>query len=111
MYQRNFALLSTAWALAPLAYATPRVLNLDFSIAKNEAPAAGLVARAVDKTAEVQLSNLKALYLLNVSVGTPPQQLQVQIDTGSADLWMPESGKTLCTIEGQSCGQTGSCIR
>ena len=86
------------------------MLNLDFSIAKNEAPAAAVAARTVDKTSEVQLSNLKALYLLNISVGTPPQQLQVQIDTGSADLWMPESGKTLCNIEGQSCGQTGSCM-
>lgn len=27
-------------------------------------------------------------YLVNISVGTPPQEVTVQLDTGSADLWI-----------------------
>jgi hypothetical protein len=28
------------------------------------------------------------LYFVNASVGTPPQDVQLQIDTGSSDVWM-----------------------
>ena len=33
--------------------------------------------------------NLDLLYYGEVRVGTPPQSLTVQVDTGSADLWVP----------------------
>jgi hypothetical protein len=29
------------------------------------------------------------MYLVNVTVGTPPQPLQLQLDTGSSDVWLP----------------------
>jgi hypothetical protein len=28
------------------------------------------------------------LYFVNASVGTPPQEVQLQVDTGSSDVWM-----------------------
>lgn len=33
--------------------------------------------------------NLDLLYYGEARVGTPPQSLTVQVDTGSADLWVP----------------------
>ena len=35
--------------------------------------------------------NLDLLYYGEVRVGTPAQSLTVQVDTGSADLWIPAS--------------------
>lgn len=36
-----------------------------------------------------QLLTADALYVANFSVGRPPQQLLLQLDTGSSDLWVP----------------------
>lgn len=41
-------------------------------------------------TLPVALANEETDYLVNIEVGTPPQKLQVQIDTGSSDLWVPD---------------------
>lgn len=38
------------------------------------------------------LQNEYALYLTDLEVGTPGQKLQVNIDTGSSDLWLPAEG-------------------
>jgi hypothetical protein len=35
-------------------------------------------------------------YLVNVSVGTPLQFLQLQIDTGSSDIWFPSAHGDVC---------------
>ena len=36
-------------------------------------------------------------YYLNVSIGTPPRQFLLQLDTGSADLGIPKWGCKSCT--------------
>lgn len=47
------------------------------------------------------------LYYANVTAGTPPQELSLQIDTGSSDVWLPSSTAQLCNMrrgcEGGSC--------
>lgn len=35
-------------------------------------------------------------YLVNITVGTPAQKLAVTLDTGSSDLWIPDSSASLC---------------
>jgi hypothetical protein len=36
------------------------------------------------------------MYLVNITVGTPPQPLQLQLDTGSSDIWIPFASAMPC---------------
>lgn len=60
-------------------------------------------------TITATLSNGVALYYTNVTVGTPGQPFQLQIDTGSSDVWIPSSSAALCkSAYAEGCPQ-GSC--
>ncbi|KAE8333821.1 aspartic peptidase domain-containing protein [Aspergillus sergii] len=43
----------------------------------------------------------KGLYWVNASVGTPPQPVQLQVDTGSSDVWM--FGPQSCDLNTSPC--------
>ena len=47
---------------------------------------------------EQNLSNKQAQggYFATVKVGTPAQEVTIQLDTGSSDLWFPHSGAEIC---------------
>ncbi|KAH8816399.1 aspartic peptidase domain-containing protein [Xylogone sp. PMI_703] len=56
-----------------------------------------LVRRADTVQATLQNAEQAGLYAANISVGTPAQNLIVQLDTGSSDLWVPASTASICT--------------
>ncbi|KAH8594685.1 aspartic peptidase domain-containing protein [Bisporella sp. PMI_857] len=64
-----------------------------------------LLPRQADTvTADLGNALQAGLYFANISVGTPPQEFQVQIDTGSSDLWVPSATARLCQLQqGSEC--------
>ncbi|SMR59099.1 unnamed protein product [Zymoseptoria tritici ST99CH_1A5] len=62
--------------------------------------------RRRDNTVSVTLDNEATLYYMNASIGTPGQNFQLHIDTGSSDLWVNVPNSQLC--ERYSCGESGT---
>lgn len=48
----------------------------------------------------MQLTNERSFYVAKVQVGTPPQEISVLLDTGSADLWITGSNNPHCLANG-----------
>lgn len=69
----------------------------------------GLFKRAGTVTADLTNAKLQGLYFANVTVGTPGQQLQLQIDTGSSDVWVPAAEAPLCGNQQEGGCPNGQC--
>lgn len=61
-----------------------------------------------DQTVSVDLANYESLYALNISLGTPEQKFQVNIDTGSSDLWVNSAESDLCSRRSNLCAPFGT---
>lgn len=46
-------------------------------------------------------------YMVNITVGTPPQNLSLSLDTGSSDIWVNIPNSTYCEKDDDPCSSTG----
>lgn len=58
----------------------------------------------------VDLNNAQTMYIASISIGSPAQEVQVMIDTGSSDLWVISSQNPSCIENGGSlnCSEYGT---
>lgn len=52
--------------------------------------------------------DLACRYLINMTVGTPPQPFSVQLDTGSSDIWIPWVQSDACLAVPEACQALGA---
>lgn len=64
--------------------------------------------RRRDGTVQASLDNQETLYYANVSIGTPPQQFKLHLDTGSSDLWVNARESSFCSNQENGCSQSGT---
>ena len=93
----SLLLTSTASALLSLPI-THNPAVRDAQLQQRSLVLRGLSRRQSTDTVLADLGNaLQAgLYYANVTVGTPPQDLSLQIDTGSSDVWVPYTQLSVC---------------
>lgn len=112
----NLLFLLTASLLMP-SWCTTSSLHLDIQ-RNNVVRDAQLQKRATQNfhakrgdsvVASLSNSLMQGLYFANVTVGTPGQNLALQIDTGSSDTWVPSSSATLCRSPKLGGCPDGSC--
>jgi Eukaryotic aspartyl protease len=90
MWKSLLLFLALLASCLPPVMAEPRVVHMPITRRPRD-PKHELAKRASgQKYAGVVLGNapLPGLYFVNASVGTPGQNIQLQVDTGSSDIWM-----------------------
>ncbi|GAB0139002.1 hypothetical protein EsDP_00007221 [Epichloe bromicola] len=85
--------------------AQPRVVGLPVHRSKVRDPISHDRSRMRKRDGPVTgtLDNLQTLYFLNTSLGTPPQDVRLHVDTGSSDMWVNTPASRLCALAQQPC--------
>ncbi|KAJ2988205.1 hypothetical protein NUW58_g4102 [Xylaria curta] len=101
---RNVARFATSSLLASAASA--QVVQWNIEKRSDSAPR---LSRRAGSTVEEVITNekMRGGYFASCSVGTPPQKVTLQLDTGSSDIWVPASTARVCTQRSSSRG--GGC--
>ncbi|OOF93903.1 hypothetical protein ASPCADRAFT_209129 [Aspergillus carbonarius ITEM 5010] len=61
-----------------------------------------------DSTVDVSIQNIEdGYYSLNLTLGTPGQQVMLTLDTGSSDLWVNLANSTYCSADNDPCSPYG----
>ena len=98
--------LTAFLALFEHAAASPRVVGFDFTkLVKKDPSASSLLRR--QNAVGVSISNADVYYFINITVGTPSQTLGVLLDTGSSDLWVPDTSSSVCEGSQVGCSELG----
>ena len=107
MRRRNKLAAFLAVTLAAIAGA--QVVQWEF--VRRQRPGRCFLSRDASSV-DSKVSNKDGAYFAIVTVGTPGQQLSLQLDTGSSDVWLPYSGAESCQAKspnGDSNCTMGSC--
>ena len=108
MKSYTFAAFAAMAAISP-AFASPKVVQMDVRKPnRRSVTPAQIQRRAKSVGANLDNSEILGIYAMNISVGTPGQTIGVQLDTGSSDLWVPQSKSNACDLQTSLCGQFGS---
>lgn len=90
----------TLLLLGATAATAQKIVSWD--IQKQKASTKALI-KAKRATITEAVGNEANLYYANVTVGTPGQLLQLQLDTGSSDVWMTASDAAFCQGSNNAC--------
>ncbi|KAJ5545358.1 hypothetical protein N7535_006253 [Penicillium sp. DV-2018c] len=103
------SLVLPGWGLTLHRREVPAVVQMDIQRRDVLDPVTrDRVRRKRTSTVNQALDNEETLYLCNVTLGTPKQNVRLVLDTGSSDLWCNTPNSSLCESSQDPCSETGT---